>query len=150
MNGPHIIPQTHEERDELSTSIYETERLWRIRLKGWLEVVAALVITDERGIILDVTQRATDILGYEEKELVGKALTTIIPSRLVPIHEASFKRWFETGEKRLNWGGIMLPALHKDGTEIECMVRFREERQNGDRFLIGILEPIGGADGPGG
>jgi PAS domain S-box-containing protein len=140
--APGVIPQTSAERDHLSTSIYEAEKFWRIRLKAWLEVTAALVITDSTGVILNTTQRFTALLGYEEGELNGQPLTTIIPSRLVPVHQAAFQRYFDSGVKRIKWDGVELPALRKDGSEVVCFVRFREERQNGDRFLAGILEPV--------
>ncbi|MUV86487.1 PAS domain S-box protein [Natronomonas sp. CBA1123] len=82
------------------------------------------------------------ILGYSPAELVGSSKMKIIPERLRPAHAAALQSYIETGEKNIDWNGIELPALHKDGHEVPTLISLREHEHDGERYFTGIVRDI--------
>ncbi|SEH43967.1 PAS domain S-box-containing protein [Halopenitus malekzadehii] len=83
-----------------------------------------------------------DILGYTPEELVGSSKMRIIPERLRPVHGAALASYVETGERNIDWDGVELPALHKDGHEVPTLISLREHRHDGDQYFTGIVRDI--------
>ncbi|WP_280536080.1 PAS domain-containing sensor histidine kinase [Halopenitus sp. POP-27] len=83
-----------------------------------------------------------DILGYTPEELVGSSKMRIIPERLRPVHGAALASYVETGERNIDWDGVELPALHKDGHEVPTLISLREHRHDGDQYFTGIVRGI--------
>ncbi|WP_430506568.1 two-component system sensor histidine kinase NtrB [Haloparvum sp. PAK95] len=83
-----------------------------------------------------------DILGYAPEELVGSPKMKIIPERLQPVHAAALDSYVETGERNIDWDGVELPALHKDGHEVPTLISFREHEHDGEQYFTGIIRDI--------
>lgn len=109
--------------------------------------VDAIVTIDERGYILYVNPAMERLVGYSAAELQGKNLTMIMPPDLVARHEAGFRRYLETGERRISWDGIKLRARHKDGHDFPVEIAFAEMRRLGQRVFSGYLRPLPLEDG---
>ncbi|WP_435117985.1 two-component system sensor histidine kinase NtrB [Halolamina sp. C58] len=82
------------------------------------------------------------ILGYTPEELVGSSKMKIIPERLRPVHAAALEAYVETGERHVDWDGIELPALHKEGHEVPVLISLREHEFDGEQYFTGILRDI--------
>ncbi|MDZ7745129.1 MAG: HAMP domain-containing sensor histidine kinase [Halobacteriales archaeon] len=96
--------------------------------------------TDDRiRFANDATKR---VFGYEPEELVGESLTTIIPERFQSAHRAAIERYLETGERTLDWGGIELPAEHRDGHEVQLSITFEEYEYGGQTVFSGIMRDV--------
>jgi PAS domain S-box-containing protein len=80
------------------------------------------------------------ILGYPPDELVGSSKMKIIPDRLRSVHAEALESHVRTGERNTDWGGIELPALHKDGHEVPTLISLREHEHDGEWYLTGISE----------
>ncbi len=52
----------------------------------------AVIISDDRGHILFWNRGAQTIFGYEEKEVVGKPLTILMPERYREMHSRGLRR----------------------------------------------------------
>jgi PAS domain S-box-containing protein len=83
-----------------------------------------------------------DILGYTPSELVGDSKMKIIPERLRPVHAAALSTYVETGERNIDWDGIELPALHKEGHEVPTLVSLREHEHDGEQYFTGIVRDV--------
>ncbi|RQG92983.1 PAS domain S-box protein [Natrarchaeobius halalkaliphilus] len=101
-----------------------------------------LLTIDEGSTILFANPAIEEILGYAPEELVGRSKMTIIPERLRPAHAAGLEKYIRTGEKHIDWGGIELPALHRDGHEVPVLVSLREHRLSGRRVFTGLFRDI--------
>ena len=64
------------------------------------------------------------VFGYKPEEMIGKPLEMIIPERLREAHRRGIARFLQTGERRIPWTGVELPALHKDGHEFPAEISF--------------------------
>lgn len=108
-----------------------------------METVADAVITiDEASTILSVNPAAERIFGYEARELLGSDLTMLMPEYLRRLHDEGVRRYVETGRKHINWAGVELPGLHRDGREIPLEVSFGEFSSGGRRHFTGVIRDI--------
>lgn len=105
-------------------------------------VSEGLLTIDEDSRILYANPAIEEILGYRPEELVGSSKMTIIPERLRPVHEAALAQYVATGERHIDWTGVELPALHRDGHEVPVSVSLREHSFEGQRLFTGIFTDI--------
>jgi PAS domain S-box-containing protein len=101
-----------------------------------------IVTIDEQSTIVFANPAIEQIFGYAPDELVGDSLMKLIPERLQERHTISFKQYLETGERNLNWDGVELPGLHKEGHEVELSISFREVKNNDQHLFTGIVRDI--------
>src|SRR6187431_193931 len=102
-----------------------------------------VLATDTGGLILYANAAAERLLGWTRPDLVGRPLTTILPPRLRPAHEAEFRRFVTTGESTIMGRPIRIPALHQEGTEIDVELTLSELRPGpAQRFLIAVLRDL--------
>ena len=102
----------------------------------------AIVCADEAGLITLWNNAAARILGYDEDEVVGRPLTTIIPERYHDAHNAGILRMSRGEEPRIIGGVVEVEALAKDGTEVPVELSLATWDQDGARFYSGIIRDI--------
>ena len=101
-----------------------------------------LLTIDADSTIIFANAAIEDILGYTPEELVGSSKLEIIPERLRPVHERQLAKYIETGDKHIDWDGVELPALHKDGHEVPVTISLREHEFDGQRLFTGLFRDI--------
>lgn len=100
-----------------------------------------LTIDGESNIVY-ANPAIEEILGYTPAELIGSSKMKIIPERLEPVHAAALEAYVRTGERNIDWDGMELPALHKDGHEVPTLISLREHEHNGEQYFTGIIRDI--------
>ncbi|TYL36063.1 hypothetical protein CV102_24290 [Natronococcus pandeyae] len=101
-----------------------------------------LLTLDTESTIVYANPAVERILGYAPEELVGTSKMKLIPERLRSAHAEGLRRYLETGEKHIDWDGVELPALHKDGHEVPVSISLREHEYDGQRLFTGIIRDI--------
>ncbi|GAC1438756.1 MAG: hypothetical protein NVS1B11_34970 [Terriglobales bacterium] len=99
----------------------------------------AIFTVNEHSDVLFANNAVETIFGYSSKELVGGKLTKIMPEYLRRLHEEGLARYVASGTRHLNWDGIALPGLHKNGQEIPLEVSFGEFKRDGKRVFTGFV-----------
>jgi PAS domain S-box-containing protein len=100
----------------------------------------AVIAADERGKISFVNRAATRLLGWRAEELCGRPLTAIMPARMHVIHEAGFGRYVTTHHPRIMGHPIRVPALRRDGSELDIELTLAAARVlEGHEIIIGTL-----------
>ena len=89
---------------------------YRSVLKGFADAVIA---ADEHGTIVFANTAAERLLGWDDGGLAGQPLVAIQPERLRDAHRGGFKRYLDTRVPQLLGRPVRLPALHRDGSEID-------------------------------
>ena len=56
------------------------------------------VVADSQGRIVEVNSQFLDVFAWEEKKLIGKPLTIIIPEKFHDAHNLSYSRFLATGK----------------------------------------------------
>lgn len=80
----------------------------------------AVVAADGSHHIVYANRGITRLLGWEPGELVGQPLTRLMPARMQAAHREGFKRFIATKQPRLIGKTLRVPALRRDGEEIEA------------------------------
>ncbi|HEX4876629.1 MAG TPA: PAS domain S-box protein [Chitinophagaceae bacterium] len=102
-------------RKKAEDDLRKSEKKFRDLLESTPE---AMVISDEKGIIVMTNFRITATLGYSREELVGKPVEILIPD-LVKQKHVSFRNGYVTKQSvRDNYRGTGLTAKKKDGSII--------------------------------
>jgi PAS domain S-box-containing protein len=102
----------------------------------------AIITIDEASRILFVNRAAEKIFGHPAGELAGRPLTLLMPDYLRHAHEAGLRRYVETGRRHINWEGIEVPGLHRDGREVPLEVSFGEFVKDGRHYFTGVVRDI--------
>jgi|AntDeeMetagen134_2_1112570.scaffolds.fasta_scaffold00705_4 PAS domain S-box-containing protein len=102
-----------------------------------------VVTIDEQSTVQFANTGIEELFGYAPAELVGESLGAIIPNRLESAHFEAIERYLDTGDRRLDWEWIELPARHRDGSELQVGVSFGEYVVDGDQLFTGVVRNIG-------
>ncbi len=87
--------------------------------------------------ILAVSREATAILGYDDPaELVGRRIVSIIPERYRQAHVAGFTMFLLVGRRPLLDQPVLVPALRRDGTEVDVELLVRDQGVESDRTVL--------------
>lgn len=101
-----------------------------------------IIMLDDDSTMQYANPAVGRILGYSPDVLVGASKMKIIPDRLNERHMAAVQRYFETGEKHLNWNYVELPGQHKDGHEVPLAISFNDFTHDGTRYFVGTFRDI--------
>jgi PAS domain S-box-containing protein len=99
----------------------------------------AVVSVDESSKILFANPATTRVFGYSSTELVGQSLTILMPEFMRELHQAGFQRYLTTGRRHIDWQGVQLVGLRKNGGEFPIEVSFGEVVKNGRHTFTGFI-----------
>lgn len=101
-----------------------------------------MLTINEKSNIVYANPAVEAILGYTPEELIGSSKMKIIPERLEPVHAAALDSYVNSGERNIDWDGMELPALHKEGHEVPTLISLREHEHEGETYFTGIIRDI--------
>jgi PAS domain S-box-containing protein len=95
------------------------------------------IAADHANRILAVSGPAADILGYDDPaDLVGERIVTIVPERYRQAHVAGFTMYLLVGRRPLIDSPVVVPALRRDGTEVDVELLVREQAVSPGRSVL--------------
>lgn len=100
------------------------------------------VISDQRGIITHVNESFGKIFHWKTEDLIGKALTVLIPPNLRDAHQMGFSRFYVTGTGTLLNRALDLKILTGDGKEILAEHTISAEKIDGEWVLGARIRPL--------
>jgi PAS domain S-box-containing protein len=109
---------------------------------AWLaDADKALIAANDASQIIGISPLAARILGYGDDgaALIGERLIAIIPERYRQAHVAGFTMFLLVGRRPLLDNEVVVPALRRDGTEVEIALLVREQTVDGRLMLIGEI-----------
>jgi PAS domain S-box-containing protein len=126
-------------RQRSLSALRESEDRYRIIAEAASD---GIVTIDEHSTILFVNEAGARLFGYNAEDLIGNSLTTVMPEHLRRVHEASFRRYLDTGKKHISWQGVELPGLHKSGVELALELSIGESLKDDKRIFMGVVRDI--------
>jgi PAS domain S-box-containing protein len=131
-----LLEQTQRERRALVASEEQ------FRALAETAQVAIFVISAADDTIVFANRPVERIFGYTAEELIGRPLVMLMPPELRSSHRAGVERYVTTGERRLSWEGVEMPALSKDGREVPIEITMGEFFREGQRYFTAIARDI--------
>jgi len=113
------------------------------RLRAILDTaVDAIVTIEESGVIESVNPAAERAFGYTRDELIGRNVSTLMPSPYREEHDRHIERYLRTGKARIIGIGREVEAQRKDGTVFPADLAVSEVRLPGRRLFTGIIRDL--------
>jgi PAS domain S-box-containing protein len=132
------------------------DRLAPAEVVGWdvttvTHAEHGIIAANQSSQIIAVSPEAARILGYDDgSELVGARIVSIVPERYRQAHVAGFTMYLLVGRRPLLDNAVVVPALRRDGTEVEVELVVRDHGiGEGRSVLLADLRETGGVDPPG-
>lgn len=102
----------------------------------------AIITIDDKSVILSVNPATERTFGWPADELIGQHLTVLMPPRMRPLHEGGMKRYLQTGRPHLDWRGVAVPGLRRNGTEFPMEVSFGEFVDGESHIFSGFMRDV--------
>jgi len=113
------------------------------RLRAILDNAAeAIITTDENGIIESFNVAAEKLFGYQPEEVTGEKISILMPPETGAKHDAYMQGYISTGSPNVIGEERELPALHKDGSELQVSLKISEMRLEGRRLFSALIADI--------
>ena len=133
--------------DRLKTRL-RSMRVSRATWSEWLVDIAAALLVEESGYIIDATKPADLLFGYIPGELAGKPLKGVIPVRFHPIHDQHWDRYWKNPVaqamgSRVTGGhsgrSLDIVGAMKDGSEKNLTIGLYPLAVNDSRSAIALV-----------
>lgn len=119
ISGIVAINRDITRQKEIEQKVKESEE----RFRGLLENAPdAIVITDDKGAIQLVNVQTEKMFGYSRKEMIGKKVEMLIPSRFKEVHSTHRDKYFEAPKSRGMGIGLDLWGRKKNGDEFSVEI----------------------------
>ncbi len=128
-----------DERRTAEEALRESEIRYRTL---WETTSDAVLIVNEHHEIEFANHAVQALLGFQPTELIGRPMALIQPQALHQTHRAGVARYLASEERRLDWRGVELRAVRRDGSEVPVEVSFGEMELKGKRYFVGFLRDI--------
>jgi PAS domain S-box-containing protein len=149
MISPHLsggpsnaIVQTNNDITELKRAEQDLAAR-EVHLRSILDTVPeAMVVIDERGLILSFSSTAEQLFGYAAKEVIGRNVSMLMPSPDREAHDGYLARYRRTGERRIIGLGRVVTGLRKDGETFPLELAVGEASLPDRRIFTGFIRDL--------
>lgn len=101
-----------------------------------------ILITNQKGEILKINPSALRLFGYNEGELIGQKIESLIPKRFASSHVEKREKYYESPKPRAMGKNIELFALKKDNSEFPVEISLSYYKKEGETFVIAFIIDI--------
>src|SRR5581483_1256222 len=112
---------------------------FRVVLEG---TPMAMVMVDRSGIIVLVNGLAEQLFGYPKRELIGRAIETLVPERFRAGHPGDRDAFLAKPTPRVMGAGRDLFALRKDGREVPVEIGLSPLKTRQGVFVLASIVDI--------
>jgi len=102
----------------------------------------AMIVIDERGLILSFSAAAERMFGYSEAELLGENVSTLMPSPDRERHDHYLENYLATGEKRIIGIGRITAARRRSGVAFPIDLHIGEARAGAEKVFTGFIRDL--------
>lgn len=139
LDGISVFFQDVTDRKRLAEALCESE----IRFRALAESAADGIITiDDEAKILFANGSAENIFGYKADELIGKALTELMPESYRSRFQNTFSQYLYSGMKHSKWERVEFAGLHKNGEIVPLEISYSESLLGGKPVFNSIIRDV--------
>lgn len=108
----------------------------------FLYATEGIVVVDDKGEILRINPSAEKLFGYEKKEVVGKKVEVLVPSRYLKSHTEHRQNYNHNPHARSMGLGLDLFGRKKDGTEFPIEISLSPYSTPEGKFIFAFIVDI--------
>ena len=101
-----------------------------------------ILVVDEKGIIVASNPAARRLFGYEERQLAGRGVESLVPERYREEHGEQRVRFGSEPRARPMGLGLELVGLRADGSEVPVEISLSPLPSNGGLHVICIVRDV--------
>jgi PAS domain S-box-containing protein len=101
-----------------------------------------ILVVNDRGDVMKINPSALKLFGYEQEEIVGKKIESLIPARYASHHVHNRENYIHKPHARSMGTGMELFGLKKDGSEFPVEVSLSPYPNEQDNFVIAFVVDI--------
>ena len=136
----HSVDQLQNEVALGKEALWRSEKFKSAMLANTSE---GIVTMDDSGRVVMINPVIENIFGYSQDEAIGKPVAELfILPHLREQHTQGVKRFLETGEAPNLGKRFEIPAIHKDGSEIEVEMVINAINFDGRYYFTSFLRDI--------
>jgi two-component system sensor kinase FixL len=102
----------------------------------------AMVLIDNRGLILSFSAAAERAFGYSEAEMIGKNVSVLMPSPYREAHDGYLEHYLRTAERRIIGIGRVVTAMRKDGSHFPMELAVGEAVAGDQQVFTGFIRDL--------
>jgi two-component system sensor kinase FixL len=102
----------------------------------------AMIVIDERGVILSFSAAAERLFGYSEVEVIGRNVSMLMPEPDRQRHDSYLGRYMTTGEQRIIGAPRIVVGRRRDGTDFPMELSVGEASSDGHRIFTGFIRDL--------
>ena len=135
----YCIGRDITERNHHEEALKESEERFRAVVESSSD---AILISDQNGTITFWNRASAEMFGYEERGIVGKSYTNLLPERLRDQDQKAWQQFFKTGMLSNNKKPFETIALRKDSSEFPIEITFSGWKVQGQYCFSFIVRDI--------
>lgn len=113
------------------------------RLENFLEGAPDAVVTvDEEGLMIMANYQATQLFGYEQSEMVGQRIGTLVPQQLRKKQREELMCYLEEQSIRPMKMNMEFSCIRKDGTEVPVEITLSHLEAKGQKLMAAAFRDI--------
>ena len=105
-------------------------------------IADTVIVTDATGRITYANPALHTLLGWAPKEALGKPLELLMPERMREAHGHGFTRFMTLGTSRIMGKPVRVPALHREGHEVEIELTLATFEDEGQTLVVGTIRDL--------
>ena len=102
----------------------------------------AMIIIDDKGLILSFSAAAEKLFGYSEPEVIGENVSMLMPSPDRERHDSYLSEYRRTGKRKIIGIGRVTTARHRNGNTFPIELSIGEARVDDRRIFTGFIHDI--------
>lgn len=102
----------------------------------------AMIVIDGKGKIASFSAAAERLFGFREEELLGKNVSSLMPSPDRERHDDYLERYCKTGERRIIGIGRVVIGQRRDGSTFPLELSVGEAGKDGERIFTGFIRDL--------
>ena len=112
-------------------------------VKALLDAVAdGVVVIDSKGAILAVNQMASQLFGYEAREMLGRNVSMLMPETDARLHDQYLQAYQSTGQAQVMGRGRDVYGQRKNGEVFPMHLSLGKGDLEGDLIYVGVCHDI--------
>lgn len=134
-----LVIQDISDRKAVEVRLVDSEARYRAIFESAVEATAVI---DASGTIQSINPAMRRTFGYENAELIGRNIRTLLPGHIAGKHGYDLERYRAGGERAIIGIGREVEGTHKDGSPIAIELSVAEWERDGQTFFTGIMRDI--------